>query len=1407
MQKKFNRVLAGALTAGVLATGSVPFNTLAQTPLEVKQVDNVEQVLMKLTDTQRQALEQLDAKPGFVISPNIDTTSTEQVNVIVEFNQAPAKVEVMKQAAKGLRTTTKAAAAKVEQAHQEFKQSFEALKNQKSASPQLKDAKITREYRTALTGVAVTIPGAAIEELLTCGVVKRVWKDDTVQLDLPEQTQSASESKMMDSIPQIGVDKLHEEKVTGKGIKVGVLDTGIDYNHPDLKYAYQGYRSSFGTDPKAIEPEMVKGWDFVDNDADPMETTYKDWQASNEPEINPYSGTPYYTEHGTHVSGTIAGEQKNNVDYAVKGVAPDVDLYGYRVLGPYGAGATSGILAGIDKAIADGMDVINLSLGNSLNDPLYPTSVAINNAMLSGVVAVVAAGNSGPNEKTLGSPAASALGITVGASDFAMDIPTFTSMTAGSQTFENVKLLGKTFTDNLETLQNQSMQVMFAGLGKPTDFEGKDFTGKIALIERGELAFVDKIKSAAKAGAKAVIIYNNVEGEISAYLGESMGLIPSFRLTKADGERLRELGDNASLTLGALANTKTEGDSLASFSSRGPVEGSYDIKPDVVAPGVAIFSTIPEYVNSPEDGVDYTNAYTRLQGTSMATSHVAGVAALILQSHPGYSPFDVKAALMNTSVDLKGNNSVFEQGAGRIDAYNAVHTDISIKVMDTTQTIENNQVVEIADETGSISYGSHYKEDNGSIEDSRKMVIKNHGEEDKTFKVEVEYHGERTGIQDAVANGVTLDVPSSITVASSKTVSMQPKITVPQSAAEGRYEGYIHVTNASNPEETYQIPFAIRVTEKGIESIALSKYAAANDVRAHPFYSPFVGAKLKLKSPLQTIDVVLKDEKTDKAIGFLGTINASTMKPDVTYTMLQLFNGDMYPFTNDSQNPISSEKVKAPEGQYKIELLGYDENGKSYPISQPFIVDNTAPKITMKDYDQNVIEIDDSMYTEEDGARALWVHGNVYDSTVDVLKEKGINIDQSTNTLAVYPNSPFPMMFPVQGNGDFKFGIEPKDIATKPYGVRVLAADYASAADYPGGVKFYYFVKKGTEYVTSEYNKTEVRKGDTVTMTLNVNNVKQLLSGDFSLQYENYLYNFLNVKVNKQFKEYAKKNNVSINLKEAAITEGSTKNTVKVGAALEGSNFAGMDGNMPFLDVTFKLIEDEYYDGAAAITGVTFSYMQAGQEKPVGIPYLFVGKTFKLISTHSKIQGNIKPEGFLTATGSLNNKIDYSAIGATVYAKATDGKVYKGTINSRGAYTINGVPASDEPYTLYLKVPGHLTSVITKKFGTQKGGEWIGHSYSNQNFTSTYAGDVNKDKVIDIRDVQLIADAYGTSSATIVQEDINRDGTVNEADIRFVEQNFLRIGPDAKSTKQPKETINKKGLGDFLKELGLEPKQ
>ncbi|WP_141995090.1 S8 family serine peptidase [Bacillus sp. B4EP4a] len=1380
-RKKISKILTGTLAVGMLLSQGAPYNVLAKSPFELNPVENAEEILASLSAEQRKALEQLDANPNFTISPDINANSPELVKVIVEFEQAPAKIEVMKQAAKGKKLSSADANEKAEKAHKDFKQHVQSFKSQKNVTNyKVEDVKITREYKNAINGVAMTLPGVAVKDLLQSGVVKRIFKDYEVKVEPPVKTKEAIEPKMADSIPQIGVDKLHAENITGKGIKVGVLDTGIDYNHPDLKEAYKG------------------GYDFVDNDADPMETTYEDWINAGKPEE---PGYVYYTNHGSHVAGTIAAQKKNNVDYAVKGVAPEVDLYAYRVLGPWGGGNTQGILAGIDKAIEDGMDVINMSLGAQTNDPLYATSVAVNNAMLSGLVTVVAAGNAGPNEKTLGSPGTAAFGISVGASDASMSIPAFNG-SASAEKFENMQLLGKDFSDRLEELQGKSLPIVFAGLGKATDFGGKDVSGKIALIQRGEIAFDEKIKNAKNAGAKSVIVYNNVEGQIPAYLGEAVGLIPSFRLSKADGERLKGLGEG-SFTFETLNNTKTEGDHLADFSSRGPVNGNYDIKPDVVAPGVSIFSTTPEFINDPQDGINYGNAYVRMSGTSMATPHVAGAAALILQENPEYTPFDVKAALMNTSDDLKGNNSVYEVGAGRIDAYQAVHTDTSIKVWDKTKNIENGNLVEIDEQTGSIVFGRYYKKGNEPIEASKKVKVQNNSQEEKSFELEVEYHGERKGIQDAVKNGVKVAVPSSITVGGGQVQEIQPKITIPTSAAAGRYEGYIHVTNANNPAESYQIPFAVMATEKGFDYVKATRPSVTNTTPFWELNDKQIHFIMKLNSPMTTMDVLVKDGKTGEAVGFIGTANTN-FPIDREVFLTGAFSGTVLPFTNDPSQPISDVPIKLPAGDYILELIAHDEDGKSYVVDNPLIVDNTAPEVNM-DIKSGVIEINDSMFTVEDGQKAVWLHGTAKDETVDLLQSKGLDIDQSSNTMAYYTGASGYMagFFPIQANGDVKLGIEESDIAKQPMRLWLRTWDTATAVGY----QKYYFMKEGTEYTTSSYNKKELKVDDSFTMTLSLNNVKQLVSGEFNVEYYKDFFKFSNVKLNKAVKQYAKEKGLQVSLDKPVVTEGTFNNSLKIGASITGKAFRGLDGDMPFLDVTFKVSNDEVYDEIPGFEVKKGSYKKFGQTADTAIPF-YGTEDLKIIPTHTQLLGSILPEAFLIGESGSEflKKWDYSKIGAQVYALSRSGKKYPGTIDKSGKFTVNDIPASDQVYTAVFDVPGHLK--VMKKFIP-------GYHDANGELRGQFlrigqrslAGDVNGDKMIDILDIQSVVDAYGTKDSSIVPQDINQDGEVNETDIRFVEKNFLTKGPDAPADKQPKEKIGKKGLEYFLRLIGLEPKQ
>nr|WP_263324163.1 S8 family serine peptidase [Neobacillus sp. Marseille-Q6967] len=400
------------------------------------------------------------------------------------------------------------------------------------------------------------------------------------------------------------------QRLTGKGVTVAVIDTGVDYTHPDLRRNYAG------------------GRDLVDNDSDPMETLTKGRS----------------TVHGTHVAGIIAANGR------VKGVAPEAKILAYRALGPGGGGTTEQVIAAIEQAIRDKVDVMNLSLGNDVNGPDLPISLALNRAVEKGIVAIAANGNSGPNIWTVGSPGTATKAISVGASTPTMEIPHI--LIEGTRGRLPVQPMEGSAKWNID----RSLQVVYGGLGTKNELKGA--AGKIVLIKRGKITFSEKAQNALEAGAKAVIIYNNLSGSFIGNIDVPMG-IPVGSISKKDGEMLKK-----KLNTTARIVVSEEKDQLADFSSRGPVTGTWEVKPDIVAPGVAINSTIP-------------GGYLSLQGTSMAAPHVAGAAALIKQAHPEWTPEQIKAALMNTAEPLINKETsspyrTFEQGAGRIQVAEAV---------------------------------------------------------------------------------------------------------------------------------------------------------------------------------------------------------------------------------------------------------------------------------------------------------------------------------------------------------------------------------------------------------------------------------------------------------------------------------------------------------------------------------------------------------------------------------------------------------------------------------------------------------------------------------------------------------------------------------------------------------------
>lgn len=664
---------------------------------------------------------------------NFNFSSTKSTGVIVELEE-PSIVEAKH---KGIKQT---------------KANLSKKRNQVKAdvNKAVNSSKVSREYDYVFSGFAVELPANEIPALLAVPGVKAVYPDVTYTVTSVGNGELLSKDEyspnMLASAPFIGANEAWEAGYTGEGVTVAVIDTGADYTHPDLAHAFGDY----------------KGYDFVDNDSDPQETP----RTSNPDDE---------TAHGTHVSGTVAANGQ------IKGVAPEAKLFAYRVLGPGGSGTTENVIAGIEQAVKDGADVMNLSLGNSINDPDYATSIALDWAMAEGVVAVTSNGNSGPANWTVGSPGTSRDAISVGATQLPYNVFDSTITTTGGVSYPSAKVMGFPSDEAIKALDGQEYEYVHVGFGSPAEFKDIDVKGKVALISRGNgIAFVDKALAAQAAGAVAAIIYNNVAGEIVMVPGTA---IPTIRTTQEDGNKLiseLEKGNNK-VTLNIEYNS-TVGETMADFSSRGPVNNTWMIKPDVSAPGVNITSTVPTH--DPAD----PHGYASYQGTSMASPHVAGTAALLLQAHPDWDVKDIKAALMNTAED------VINPTTGKVYPHNTQGAG-SIRVLDALAT-------ETLAAPGSHSFGTFLKNKGKQVE-KQQFTIKNLSKENKTYSFKVNM-GENS-------DAIKVSTSSNLKVNAGKLQQVNLNVQVDAGKlAQGYYEGSITI---SDGKSTLNVPTILFIQE------------------------------------------------------------------------------------------------------------------------------------------------------------------------------------------------------------------------------------------------------------------------------------------------------------------------------------------------------------------------------------------------------------------------------------------------------------------------------------------------------------------------------------------------------------------------------------------------------------------
>ncbi|WSR66479.1 S8 family serine peptidase [Streptomyces sp. NBC_01198] len=472
------------------------------------------------------------------------------------------------------------------------------------------------------------------------------------------------------SVPLIGAPDVWKGKdaagkaAGGAGVTVAVIDSGVDYTHPDLG-------GGFGPGHK-----VVAGYDFVNGDDDPMDDN----------------------GHGTHVAGIIAGKAAEKG--GITGVAPDATIVAYKVMAADGTGWESDIIAGVeaaaDPANPHRADVINMSLGG-VGDGTDPLGLAATAATRAGVVVVAAAGNAGPGPNTVITPADADGVIAVGASTTNVVLPT--AYLAGPRP----ELLQ---TTRLPLSANPPLGPVtrpLVDLGDGTDWsEAGDLRGKIALVRAAPT--VDLAREAEQRGVFALLVgpaagagggpqfsaAGNAAGSpaataagsaaestagtgVAPVAADAPGIDASGDSQRMDRIVLMSVDDGQYAQLSARlksgpASVTVRGtdatDQIASFSSRGP-SPRLELKPDLVAPGVEIRSTVPKSLWAP--------GQYRMSGTSMAAPHVAGAAVLLRQLHPGESPDEVKAALVGTAKPLAGSTPT-TQGAGRLDVSAAADT-------------------------------------------------------------------------------------------------------------------------------------------------------------------------------------------------------------------------------------------------------------------------------------------------------------------------------------------------------------------------------------------------------------------------------------------------------------------------------------------------------------------------------------------------------------------------------------------------------------------------------------------------------------------------------------------------------------------------------------------------------------
>ncbi|HEM2818681.1 TPA: S8 family serine peptidase [Streptococcus suis] len=624
--------------------------------------------------------------------------------------------------------------------------------------------------------------------------------------------QEEAKPQNIDSNTIITVPKVWDSGYKGEGTVVAIIDSGLDVDHDVL------HISDLSTAKYKSEKEIEAAKEAAG-------ITYGEWFNDkvvfgyNYVDVNTVLKEEDKRSHGMHVTSIATGNPTQPVaGQLMYGVAPEAQVMFMRVFSDLKATTGAALyVKAIEDAVKLGADSINLSLGGangSVVNMNENVTAAIEAARRAGVSVVIAAGNDGTFGSGHSNPSADYpdYGL-VGAPSTARDaisVASYNNTTVGSKVINIIGLennadlnYGKSSFDNPEKSPvpfeiGKEYEYVYAGIGQASDFDGLDLTGKLALIKRGTISFSEKIANATAAGAVGVVIFNSRPGEanVSMQLDDTAIAIPSVFIPLEFGEALAANSYKIAFNNETDIRPNPEAGLLSDFSSWG-LSADGELKPDLAAPGGAIYAAIND------------NDYANMQGTSMASPHVAGAAVLVKQylqaTYPTKSPQEIEALvkhlLMSTAKahvnkETTAYTSPRQQGAGIIDTAAAISTGLYL--------------------TGKDGYGSITL---GNVEDTFSFTVTLHNitNEDKTLN----YSTQLT--TDTVQNGLIILAPrllaeipgGKVTVQANSSTTVTINVDASSFAEEltglmknGYYlEGFVRFTDVADGGDIVSIPY------------------------------------------------------------------------------------------------------------------------------------------------------------------------------------------------------------------------------------------------------------------------------------------------------------------------------------------------------------------------------------------------------------------------------------------------------------------------------------------------------------------------------------------------------------------------------------------------------------------------